>query len=220
MFRPFGTMIWGTLYNFLLVAIPLYLFTGEVLVRGGVTERMYVALADWLNPLTGGLLHAKIAASTIFAAISGSSVTTAATIGTVAFPAFKRRNYKESWVFGNVASGATLGILIPSSINLIIFGAITNTSIGRLFTAGIVPGLMLAAFFMATIVVWSTLGVSPWPERRKRLKDLLPPLGVFNIVMGSIDTGWATRTEAAAVKVVAATSSLDSPSGFIRSAKH
>jgi tripartite ATP-independent transporter DctM subunit len=213
MFRPFGTMMWGTLNNFLLVAIPLYVFMGEVLVRGGVTERMYVALADWLNPLPGGLLHTNIAASTIFAAISGSSVATAATIGTVAFPAFKQRNYKESWVLGTVASGATLGILIPPSINLIIYGAITNTSIGRLFTAGIVPGLMLAAFFMATIVVWSTLDVSiagrreplaPWPERRKRLKDLLPPLGVFTIVMGSIYTGWATPTEAAAVGAVAA----------------
>lgn len=213
MFRPFGTMMWGTLNNFLLVAIPLYVFMGEVLVRGGVTERMYVALADWLNPLPGGLLHTNIAASTIFAAISGSSVATAATIGTVAFPAFRQRNYKESWVLGSVASGATLGILIPPSINLIIYGAITNTSIGRLFTAGVVPGLMLAAFFMITIIVWSTLDTSiagkreplaPWPERRRRLKDLLPPLFVFALVMGSIYTGWATPTEAAGVGAVAA----------------
>lgn len=213
MFRPFGTMMWGTLNNFLLVAIPLYVFMGEILVRGGVTERMYVALADWLNPLPGGLLHTNIAASTIFAAISGSSVATAATIGTVAFPAFRQRNYKESWVLGSVASGATLGILIPPSINLIIYGAITNNSIGRLFTAGIVPGLLLAAFFMITIIVWSTLDTSiagkreplaPWSERRKRLKDLLPPLFVFTIVMGSIYTGWATPTEAAGVGAVAA----------------
>jgi len=213
MFRPFGTMMWGTLNNFLLVAIPLYVFMGEVLVRGGVTERMYVALADWLNPLPGGLLHTNIAASTIFAAISGSSVATAATIGTVAFPAFRQRNYKETWVLGSVASGATLGILIPPSINLIIYGAITNNSIGRLFTAGILPGLLLAAFFMATIIIWSTLDTSiagkrealaPWPERRKRLKDLLPPLFVFALVMGSIYTGWATPTEAAGVGAVAA----------------
>ncbi len=213
MFHPFGTMMWGTLNNFLLVAIPLYVFMGEILVRGGVTERMYVALADWLNPLPGGLLHTNIAASTIFAAISGSSVATAATIGTVAFPAFRERNYKESWVLGTVASGATLGILIPPSINLIIYGAITNTSIGKLFTAGIVPGLMLAAMFMITIIVWSVLDKSiagkpeplaPWSERRKRLKDLVPPLAVFAIVMGSIYAGWATPTEAAAVGVVAA----------------
>ncbi|MBJ3778019.1 TRAP transporter large permease [Acuticoccus mangrovi] len=213
MFRPFGTMMWGTLNNFLLVAIPLYVFMGEILVRGGVTERMYRALADWLNPLPGGLLHTNIAASSIFAAISGSSVATAATIGTVAFPAFRQRGYKEAWVVGSVASGATLGILIPPSINLIIYGAITNTSIGRLFTAGILPGLLLMTFFMGLIIVWSSLDSSiagkreklaPWPERRKRLTDLLPPLVVFTLVMGSIYTGFATPTEAAGVGAVAA----------------
>lgn len=213
MFQPFGTMMWGTLNNFLLVAIPLFVFMGEVLVRGGVTERMYRALSDWLTPLPGGLLHTNIAASTIFAAISGSSVATAATIGTVAFPTFRRQNYRESWVAGTVASGATLGILIPPSINLIIYGAITNTSIGKLFTAGILPGLLLAAFFMLIIIVWCSLDhtiagkrekMAPWPERRRRLKDLLPPLVIFIIVMGSIYAGWATPTEAAAVGAVAA----------------
>ena len=106
MFRPFGTMMWGTLNNFLLVAIPLYILMGEILVRGGVTERMYVALADWLKKLPGGLLHTNIAASTVFASISGSSVATAATIGTVAFPAFRKQSYSEPWVLGTVASGA------------------------------------------------------------------------------------------------------------------
>lgn len=213
MFQPFGTMMWGTLNNFLLVAIPLFVFMGEVLVRGGVTERMYRALSDWLTPLPGGLLHTNIAASTIFAAISGSSVATAATIGTVAFPTFRRQNYRESWVAGTVASGATLGILIPPSINLIIYGAITNTSIGKLFTAGILPGLLLSALFMLIIIVWCSLDhtiagkrekMAPWPERRQRLKDLLPPLVIFIIVMGSIYAGWATPTEAAAVGAVAA----------------
>jgi len=213
MFRPFGTMMWGTLNNFLLVAIPLFVFMGEVLVRGGVTERMYRALSDWLNPLPGGLLHTNIAASTVFAAISGSSVATAATIGTVAFPAFRQRAYRESWVAGSVASGATLGILIPPSINLIIYGALTNNSIGRLFTAGILPGILLALFFMTVIVVWSVLdpsvagkreAIAPWPQRRERLKDLLPPLIIFLFVMGSIYAGWATPTEAAGVGAVAA----------------
>jgi C4-dicarboxylate transporter DctM subunit len=213
MFQPFGTMMWGTLNNFLLVAIPLFVFMGEILVRGGVTERMYNALADWLNPLPGGLLHTNIAASTIFAAISGSSVATAATIGTVAFPTFRQQNYKESWVAGTVASGATLGILIPPSINLIIYGAITNTSIGKLFTAGILPGLMLAALFMLTIIVWCSfdhsiagkrVGLAPWSVRRGRLKHLAPPLFIFIVVMGSIYTGFATPTEAAAVGAVAA----------------
>lgn len=213
MFQPFGTMMWGTLNNFLLVAIPLFVFMGEILVRGGVTERMYLALADWLKPLPGGLLHSNIVASTVFAAISGSPVATAATIGTVAFPAFRQRGYKESRVAGSIASGANLGILIPPSINLIIYGAITNNSIGKLFTAGILPGLLLAIFFVTTIVVMSVINpaiaggretLAPWSERRKRLKDLLPPLVVFALVMGSIYAGWATPTEAAAVGVVAA----------------
>jgi C4-dicarboxylate transporter, DctM subunit len=213
MFRPFGVMMWGTLNNFLLVAIPLFVFMGEVLVRGGVTERMYVALSLWLNRLPGGLLHTNIAASTIFASISGSSVATAATIGTVAFPTFRQRGYSETWVAGTVASGATLGILIPPSINLIIYGAITNTSIGALFTAGVLPGLLLAALFMGVIVLWCSFDASiagrpermaPWAERRARLKDLLPPLAIFVVVMGSIYAGWATPTEAAAVGVVAA----------------
>lgn len=213
MFRPFGTMMWSTLNNFLLVAIPLFVFMGEILVRGGVTGRMYAALSDWLKPLPGGLLHTNIVASTVFAAISGSSVATAATIGTVAFPAFRERNYKESWVAGSIASGATLGILIPPSINLIIYGAITNTSIGQLFMAGILPGLMLAALFMGVIIIASVLNpaiagrreeMAPWAERRKRLTDLLPPLFVFLLVMGSIYAGFATPTEAAGVGVVAA----------------
>lgn len=213
MLQPFGTMMWGTLNNFILVAIPLFVFMGEILVRGGVTGRMYSALADWLKPLPGGLLHTNILASTIFASISGSSVATAATIGTVAFPTFREQKYSERWVAGTVASGATLGILIPPSINLIIYGAITNTSIGALFIAGILPGAMLATLFMGIIVVWSAIDPSiagtrakmaPWSVRKKRLVDLLPPLVIFFIVMGSIYGGWATPTEAAAVGVLSA----------------
>jgi C4-dicarboxylate transporter DctM subunit len=211
MFQAFGTLMWGTLNNFLLVAIPLYVLMGEILVRGKVTERMYVALDDWLRVLPGGLLHTNIAASTIFASISGSSVATAATIGTVAFPAFRGKGYAETWVLGSVASGATLGILIPPSINMIIYGAMTNTSIGQLFLAGVVPGLMLAAFFMAMIVIASVLHPAisgnsqpiPWAVKRKRLKDLLPPLAIFILVMGGIYGGWATPTEAAGLGVTA-----------------
>ncbi|WP_289033541.1 TRAP transporter large permease [uncultured Roseibium sp.] len=213
MLNPFGTFMWGTLNNFLLVAIPLFVFMGEILVRGGITERMYRALSDWLKPLPGGLLHTNIFASTIFAAISGSSVATAATIGTVAFPTFRAQNYSERWISGTIASGATLGILIPPSINLIIYGAITNTSIGALFTAGILPGLILAAMFVAIVAVSATIKpeiagprgkLAPWHERRKRLADLLPPLIIFIIIMGSIYGGWATPTEAAGVGVLAA----------------
>ena len=212
MFQAFGTLMWGTLNNFLLVAIPLYVLMGEILVRGKVAERMYLALDDWLRVLPGGLLHTNVAASTIFASISGSSVATAATIGTVAFPTFRGKGYAETWVVGSVASGATLGILIPPSINMIIYGAMTNTSIGQLFLAGVVPGLLLAAFFMALIVIASVLHPEisargepvPWAVRRKRLKDLLPPLGIFIMVMGGIYGGWATPTEAAGLGVTAA----------------
>ncbi|MCR9088646.1 MAG: TRAP transporter large permease [Rhodobacteraceae bacterium] len=213
MIRPFGTMMWGTLNNFLLVAIPLFVFMGEILVRGGVTERMYRALADWTKPLPGGLLHTNIAASTVFASISGSSVATAATIGTVAFPTFRRQNYAEAWVAGSVASGATLGILIPPSINLIIYGAVTNTSIGALFTAGILPGIILASAFMGVIMIACLINpsiagrperIAPWRDRRRRLVDLVPPLVIFILVMGSIYLGFATPTEAAGVGVMAA----------------
>lgn len=213
MFNPFGTMMWSTLNNFLLVAIPLYVLMGEILVRGGITARMYTAIDDWMRRLPGGLLHTNLAASTVFASISGSSVATAATIGTVAFPAFRDKAYSEKWVLGTVVSGATIGILIPPSINLIIFGAMTNTSIGQLFLAGVVPGLLLAALFMGTVIVAAVLDPSvsenaPPDElavRLRRLKDLLPPLIIFIGVMGSIYTGWATPTEAAGLGVVAAT---------------
>ena len=213
MIRPFGTMMWGTLNNFLLVAIPLFVLMGEILVRGGVTQRMYRALSDWTRPLPGGLLHTNIVASTVFASISGSSVATAATIGTVAFPTFRRYQYAESWVAGSVASGATLGILIPPSINLIIYGAISNTSIGALFTAGILPGIVLAASFMGIIIVACLINpaiagrpeaMAPWAERKSRLVDLVPPILIFIFVMGSIYLGFATPTEAAGLGVVAA----------------
>lgn len=212
MFRPFGTLMWGTLNNFLLVAIPLYVLMGEILVRGKVTARMYTALDDWLRRLPGGLLHTNIAASSIFASISGSSVATAGTIGTVAFPAFRTKKYAERWVLGTVASGATLGILIPPSINLIIYGALTNTSVGQLFIAGIVPGLLLGALLMGLVITVSVLHPDiaeraepvPWSVKSRRLKDLLPPLFIFVLVMGSIYGGWATPTEAAGLGVVAA----------------
>jgi tripartite ATP-independent transporter DctM subunit len=212
MFRPFGTLMWGTLNNFLLVAIPLYVLMGELLVRGGIAARMYVALDDWLRRLPGGLLHTNIAASTIFASISGSSVATAATISTVAFPTFRGKPYSERWVLGTVASGATLGILIPPSINLIIYGALTNTSIGALFLAGVVPGLLLALSFMALVMIASVIwpdvaGRSdpvPWAVKLSRLRDLLPPLAIFFLVMGSIYGGYATPTEAAGLGVTGA----------------
>ncbi|MYN14372.1 TRAP transporter large permease subunit [Pusillimonas sp. TS35] len=210
----FGNNLWGTLNDFLLTAIPLFILLGELLLRSGITERMYSALSSWLQHLPGGLLHTNIGASSVFAAMSGSSVATAATIGTVALPAFQQRGYSERMALGSLAAGATLGILIPPSINMIIYGAITNTSIGKLFIAGILPGIALAGAFMLTIAACALLrpGVAgnaeppaPVRERLAALADLLPPAFVFFIVMGSIYSGWATPTEAAALGVVAAT---------------
>ncbi len=118
----FGNNLWGTLNDFLLTAIPLFILLGELLLRSGITERMYSALSSWLQHLPGGLLHTNIGASSVFAAMSGSSVATAATIGTVALPAFQQRGYSERMALGSLAAGATLGILIPPSINMIIYG--------------------------------------------------------------------------------------------------
>ncbi|MDQ4060238.1 MAG: TRAP transporter large permease subunit, partial [Pseudomonadota bacterium] len=208
-----GTQFWGASDNFVLLAVPLFVLLGEILVRSGITDRMYRALAYWLAPLPGGLLHTNIGASALFAAVSGSSVATAATIGTVALPAFRNRGYDDRLVLGTVAAGATLGILIPPSINMIIYGAMTNTSVGRLYAAGIVPGLLLTALFMAVVVVvgWlrpALVGVRqaapPWRERLRSLLGLLPPFGIFVVVMGSIYAGWATPTESAAVGVLVA----------------
>ncbi|GEK48528.1 membrane protein [Bisbaumannia pacifica] len=209
----FGDALWGTLNDFILTAIPLFILLGELLLRSGITERMYNALSVWLQRMPGGLLHTNIGASSVFAAMSGSSVATAATIGTVALPAFAERGYSERLALGTLAAGATLGILIPPSINMIIYGAITNTSIGKLFIAGILPGLALAAAFMLAIMAFSLLrpGVAgeaeprvPLRARLASLVDLLPPAFVFAIVIGSIYSGWATPTEAAALGVMAA----------------
>lgn len=208
-----GMQLWGGTNNFVLLAIPLFVLLGELLVRGGATDRIYRALSDWLAPLPGGLLHTNIGACALFAAVSGSSVATAATIGTVALPAFSDRKYDTKMVLGSIAAGATLGILIPPSINLIIYGAMTNTSVGRLYAAGVVPGLMLTALFMLVIVVacWINPALAadrpppvPMRDRLRRLADLVPPFGIFLMVMGSIYLGWATPTEAAAVGVLAA----------------
>lgn len=209
----FGTKLWSVMNDFLLTTIPLFVLLGELLLRAGITKNMYASLSDWLTRLPGGLLHTNIGACALFSAVSGSSVATAATIGTVALDEFKRRAYHEPLVLGSIAAGATLGILIPPSVNLIIYGALTNTSIGQLFAAGIIPGLMLTGIFMLIIAVTVLLrpelaereeALAPLAERLGRLKFLLPPLGIFVIVMGAIYGGWATPTEAAALGVVLA----------------
>lgn len=209
----FGTQLWGAMEDYVLLSIPLYILLGEILVRSGSTDRLYRSLADWLNFLPGGLLHTNIGASAVFSAVSGSSVATAATISTVALPSFRKRRYDTRLVLGSIAAGASLGNLIPPGIALIVYGAMTNTSVGQLYAAAVVPGIVMTVLFMGTIILIALVRpdlvrqkeiVDPLRERLKRLVDLLPPFLIFGIIMGSIYTGWATVTESAALAVVAA----------------
>jgi tripartite ATP-independent transporter DctM subunit len=210
--RAIGEISWGTSNEFLLVAIPLFILLGEILLRSGMAEKMYSAMALWLSWLPGGLMHANIGASALFAATSGSSVATAATVGTVAIPQIKKQGYNESLFLGSLAAGGTLGILIPPSINLVIYGVLTNTSVPKLYLAGIIPGLAMAGLFMLAIVLaciarpaWGGRKVdSRWEKRFASLVHLVPPLGIFLLVVGSIYAGIATPTEAAALGVVGA----------------
>jgi len=210
--RAIGDIVWLNSIEFLLVAIPMFVMLGEILLRSGVTTRMYDAMAKWLSWLPGGLMHSNIGACALFAATSGSSVATAATIGTVAEPEMHKRKYNEPLFLGTIAAGGTLGILIPPSINLIVFGLLTNTSVSELYLAGFIPGLLLALLFMGTVGVaciykpeWGGEKVHySWAERLASLINLIPPILIFLVVVGSIYAGWATPTEAASLGVIAA----------------
>ena len=205
-----GSYVWEQQINILLIAIPMFILMGEIILRAGIAARMYSAVAGWLSWLPGGLMHANIASCSIFAATSGSSIATAATIGTVAYPEIEARKYNESLFLGSIAAGGTLGILIPPSINLILYGFITDTSVPELFLAGFLPGLVLSGLFLLIILVACLIrpdwgGDSPevtWGDRFRSLRDLIPPLLLVIGVMGSIYAGIATPTEAAAVGVV------------------
>jgi tripartite ATP-independent transporter DctM subunit len=207
-----GSIAWENGRSDLLFSVPLFVLMGELLLLSGVAARMYSALLPWLNWLPGRLMHTNIATCTLFAATSGSSVATAATVGTVAIPQIKALGYNERLFLGSLAAGGTLGILIPPSINMIIYGALTNTSIPQLYLGGVLPGFLLAGLFMLTILIaclirpsWSGRGETySWGQRLKSLPDLLPPIGLFLLVVGSIYAGWATATEAAALGVLAA----------------
>lgn len=207
-----GENLWQTSIEFLLVAIPMFVLLGEILLRAGIAERMYNAMVQWLSWLPGGLMHSNIGSCALFAATSGSSVATAATVGTVAIPEIQKRGYNERIFLGTLAAGGTLGILIPPSINLIVYGLLTDTSVPELYLAGFIPGLLLAVLFMVTVVLFCiyrrSWGGTPvdtsWSDRMRVLPDLLPPLGIFMVVVGSIYAGLATPTEAASLGVVAA----------------
>ena len=207
-----GEVVWQNAIEFILAAIPLFILMGEILLRAGIAQRMYGAMVQWLSWLPGGLMHANIGSCAMFAATSGSSVATAATIGTVALPESDRYKYNERLFVGTLAAGGTLGILVPPSINLIIYGLLTDTSVPQLYLAGFVPGLLLSGLFMATIIIaclyrpkWGGTPIETnWAMRIHSLRHLVPPFVIFLIVIGSIYAGIATPTEAASLGVVGA----------------
>ena len=210
--RAMGEILWNSSSEYILIAVPLFVMLGEILLRAGIAERVYNAIAQWLSWLPGGLMHANIGACAMFAATSGSSVATAATIGTVAIPEIAKRGYDERLFLGTIAAGGTLGILIPPSINFIIYGLLTNTSVPRLYLAGFLPGALLALLFMGIVLIYCLLrpsaGGTPlstsWGERFRVLPSLLPPMFIFIVVVGAIYMGIATPTEAASLGVAAA----------------
>ncbi|WP_159591949.1 TRAP transporter large permease [Chelativorans xinjiangense] len=205
--RALGHQIWDISTNFILVSIPLFILIGELLLRSGIATKVYDALDSWLSWMPGGLMHANIGTATMFSATSGSSVATAATVGTIALPQAPRFGYDDRLFAGSIAAGGTLGILLPPSINLIVYGFLAQVSIPSLFMAGILPGLALAGLFMLTILVLCVMKPALGGQRRHstmavrmgKLVHLLPVLVLLGFIMGSIYTGWATPTEAAAI---------------------
>ena len=212
LYLAMGDIVWNASSEYILIAIPMFVMLGEILLRSGIAHRVYAAIATWLSWLPGGLMHANIGTCAMFAATSGSSVATAATVGVVALPQVKIRRYDEPLFLGTLAAGGTLGILIPPSINFILYGLLTQTSVPRLYLAGMIPGLLLTSLFMAIILlyclIWPAKGgtrvESSWRERLGSLKDLVAPLFIFGVVVGSIYAGWATPTESAALGVIGA----------------
>jgi C4-dicarboxylate transporter DctM subunit len=210
MIDSLGSVIWSVQNENILTAIPLFILLGEILLRSGMADKMYMSLSAWLGRLPGGLLHANMSSCALFAATCGSSVATAATVGTVALPALKERGYDMRQALGSLAAGGTLGILIPPSVAMLVYGSITNNSIGQLFIAGVIPGILLTGLFMAYIVAanWRRTGMVEvrlsFGERLSASRHLVPPFVIFAVVMGSLYMGWATPTESASLGVMIA----------------
>ncbi len=212
--KALGIVSWGASNSFTLAAIPLFVLMAEILLSSGLSTRLYNGVAPFMRRLPGGLLHTNIVGSGIFAAISGGSAPTAAAMSTVALPELSSRGYNTRLVAGSLAAGGTLGILIPPSITMIIYATFTETSIAQLFSAGLVPGIVLALLYMGFIAVRVTLNPSLAPKIERQatagelwsaLLDIVPFLLLIVVVLGSIYGGFATPTEAGAVGVVGAT---------------
>jgi C4-dicarboxylate transporter DctM subunit len=212
--RPVGDSmaltVWGSTSSWTLTALPLFLWMGEILFRTKLSEDMFKGLAPWLNRLPGRLLHTNVIGCGIFAAVSGSSAATCATIGKITLPELKKRGYPEDISIGTLAGAGTLGLLIPPSIIMIVYGVAANVSIAKLFIAGIVPGILLALLFMGYIMVWALRNPGQIPAAesgttlRQKLyasRHLIPVVSLIGVVLGSIYSGVATATEAAALGV-------------------
>ncbi len=213
--RPVGdammTTIWRSSSSWTLTALPLFIWMGEILFRTRLSEDMFKGLSPWMAKLPGGLLHTNIVGCTVFAAVSGSSAATLATVGKMSIPELRKRNYPEDMVIGTLAGAATLGLMIPPSLTLIVYGVTIEESIQKLFIAGIVPGLVLAAMFMVYVMVVSQVSsrYRPDPEppmsfgqRVANSRFLIPVIALILLVIGSMYLGFATATEAAAFGVL------------------
>ncbi|MBP6900924.1 MAG: TRAP transporter large permease subunit [Burkholderiaceae bacterium] len=213
--RPAGdamaVTIWGSSSSWTLTALPLFIWMGEILFRTRLSQDMFRGLAPWVQALPGRLLHTNVIGCTIFAAVSGSSAATCATIGKMTLPELKRRGYPDAIAIGSLAGAGTLGLLIPPSIIMIVYGVSADVSIAQLFMAGVLPGVMLAGLFSGWLVLWALLNPQQVPPRDARLplgaklresRHLIPVVLLIAAVLGSIYSGIATATEAAAVGVV------------------
>ena len=205
-----SSVVWNNANSYILIAVPMFLLMGEVILRSGVSKFFYAGVATLLRRLPGGLLHANIVSCAIFSAVSGSSVATAASVGTVAIPELLRAGYQPRAVFGSLAAGGTLGILIPPSIVMVLYAALVEESVGRLFIAGILPGILMSAVFMLYIAIMLIRNPSIAPAREKLdlsagvhskrpLRDVLPIVVLLTGVLGGIYAGITTPTEASAV---------------------
>ena len=210
-FKAIGLVSWGSMNSFVLTAIPLFILMAEIMLRSGLTTRVYQGLAQLVSRIPGGLLQTNIVGCAIFASISGSSITTAASIGGVALPQLQRLKYDPRLSAGSLAAGGTLGILIPPSLAMIIYSSFTETSVARLFMAGVIPGLLLTGMFMAYIFVHALIRpeiapkmpVPTLPQFLKALIDVVPFVLLIMFVLGTIYAGLATPTEAAALGCIA-----------------
>ena len=202
---------WGASYGWDLTALPMFIWMGEILYRTRLSEDMFRGLSPWMAKLPGGLIHTNIAGCTVFAAVSGSSAATLTTVGKMSIPELRKRGYPEHMVIGTLAGSATLGLMIPPSLTLIVYGVTINESISKLFIAGILPGLTLALLFMTYVAVWSFVRPNEVPppepptsfaQKVAESRFLIPVLLLVALVIGSMYLGWATATEAASFGVV------------------